>query len=64
MEEQLRKLQEKLAHLEQQSSLERLARQEMERQLMNGLSPMTSVALTEAMASQTLPRAIADKASQ
>jgi len=62
MLEQLRILQERLAHLEQQSSLERHARQQMEQQLANGLVPMASAALTEAVASQTFPRAIADDA--
>ncbi|KAK4169596.1 hypothetical protein QBC43DRAFT_354874 [Cladorrhinum sp. PSN259] len=60
MEEQLGILQEKLAHLEQQSSLERLARQQMEKQLVNGLVPMASAALTEAMASSPFPRAFVD----
>ncbi|KAK0753042.1 hypothetical protein B0T18DRAFT_385172 [Schizothecium vesticola] len=62
MQEQLRMLQEKLAHLEKQSSLERHARQQIEQQLANGLVPMASAALTEAIASQTFPRAIADDA--
>jgi hypothetical protein len=60
MQEQLRILQEKLAHLEQQSSLERHARQQMEQLLANGLVPMAPAAFTKVIASQTLPRAIAD----
>ncbi|RYP13527.1 hypothetical protein DL765_006849 [Monosporascus sp. GIB2] len=60
MEEQLHILQAKLAELEQQTSLERLARQQIEKQLMDGLFPMATVALAESMASQPLVRAIAD----
>ncbi|KLU90054.1 hypothetical protein MAPG_09019 [Magnaporthiopsis poae ATCC 64411] len=61
MEERLRELQDKLAQLEQQSSLERLARQKMEKQYMDGLFPMASVALTEALASQPLSRVVVDE---
>lgn len=63
MEEKLHKLQDKLAQLEQQSSLERLARQQMEKKLMDGMMPMASVALTEAMAGVPVSRALVDGVS-